>query len=168
MEQLITRVLRLAILSLLMFLMVACSKEDPNPELKDPIYQDLLSEYKKHKKMLEDAEKALVKTEEELAKVDIRSIDRKIQSREYKKAVKGIVKLREQTEFYRIKSELRKVYGRKAYRIAYREKKEWPDPKEFEDYNINKKLRAAPRNWSHRVPKSKHQQISEEEMTKGN
>ena len=148
--------------------MVACSKEDPNPELKDPIYQDLLSEHKKYKKMLEDGEKEITKLKEELDNVDVRSIDRKIQAREYQKAIRNIVKLREQTEFYRIKSELRKVYGRKAYRIAFRENKEWPDPKEFEDYNTNKKLRAAPRNWSHRVPKSKHQQISEEQKTKSN
>ena len=166
MEHLNTRILRLGILSILTVVMVGCNKEDPNPELRDPIYQDLVKEHKKHEKLLEDAQKALVTIEKELDEVDARSLDRKIKNREYQKAVKGIVKLKEQTEFYRIKSELRKVYGRKAYRIAFKNKEEWPNPKEFEDYNTNKRLRAAPRNWSHRVPKSKHQEISEEQMKK--
>ena len=167
MEHLIRRVLRLGTLGIILMSLVGCSSEDPNPELKDPIYKDLLSEYKKHEKLLEDAEKNLKVVEAEMEAVEPRSLDRKIKNREYQKTLKQIVKLRQRKEFFRIKSELRRVYGRKAYRIAYQNKEEWPDPQEFEDYNTNKRLRAAPKNWSHRVPKSKHQQISEDQMKQG-
>lgn len=158
---------RIAMLILAPLLFLGCSGEDPNPELKDPIYKDLSSEYKKHQKQLEDAEKALVEIKKELDTVESRSLDRKIKAREYQKGKKAIIEIEQMVEYYRVKSELRRVYGRKAYRIAFKKGEEWPDPQEYKDYETNKRLRNAPRNWSHRVPKSKHQQISEEDMKKG-
>ena len=161
-----SRIARLFILLSLVILGVGCSGEDPHPERKDPIYGDLKDEHAKHIKMLEEAEKVLATVEKEMESIEPRSIDRKIKNREYQKALSSIVKIREMVEYYRIKAELRRVYGRKAYKVAFQKGEKWPDAKEFKDYNVNKKLRAAPRNWSHRVPKSKHQQITDDDMKK--
>ena len=46
-----------------------------------------------------------------------------------------------------MRAESRKKWDREKYLKAYKEKKPWPDPQEFEDYKIQRKLEVAPRNW---------------------
>lgn len=154
----------LVILSILM-LTLGCNRPDPNPELKDPIYKDLKSEYSKYQKYVEDEQKKLDEAMLEMEKIEPRSLDRRAKTMEIRSFKKNILEYTQKAEYFRIKMELRRVYGRKAYRIAFQKGEDWPDPSEFKAYETNKRLQEAPRNWSHRVPKSTHQEIFEKKQT---
>ena len=46
-----------------------------------------------------------------------------------------------------MRAETRKELDRKSYLAAYKEKKPWPDPSEYDEYKTQRKLEQAPRNW---------------------
>ena len=147
--------IRVFCLFILILISLGCRREDPNPELSDPIYLDLLKDLRSLESEKESAEKKIEKATKELAKSAPRTLDKKNAENDLLKAQKTLEKIIQLIEFYKIHSEHRRVEGRAAYKAAFNKGEKWPDPKEGESYFTNKRLRTAPRSWSERVPKSK-------------
>lgn len=150
------------ILLLIFFFSLGCTKRDPQPHLKDPIYRDLSSEHSRHQKMVEEQLKEVSKLEAELASTEVRTIDKRIKLRDLQTAKERLGRLKEGAEYYRIRADLRKVYAKRDYNRAFDEGAVWPDPKELEAYQTNKRLRNVSLNWSERVPKARHQEVKQE------
>jgi hypothetical protein len=136
-----------------------CKQENQNPENSDPIYLDLLKETRAFESSVADLEKKVEDATKELSKTEPRTLDRKNAQRELDKQVGLLSKSKEMLEFFKIRTERRRVEGRRAYKIAFKENRNWPDKKEIEAYQINKKLLYSSKNWNDRVPKTKHNQI---------
>jgi len=149
---------RLVCLFILFVSIQGCRQEDANPELSDPIYLDLVKELNTLKSTKEDIEKKIIAAEKELSKSAPRTIDRKNAENELKRQLTQLGVIDQQHEYYKIRTERRRVEGRRSYRIAFEKKEEWPDPKEFDAYKTNKKLYYASKNWNERVPKTNHNQ----------
>lgn len=147
------KIYKLLLSALMVFSLLGCKKEDPNPELRDPIYQDLVKSLKSHEGSLKSAEKSLETSLKELNTTVANTVERTVAKRAVKKAKKGIKVIEQQVKYFKIRSERRLAEGRAAYRSAFRSGKRWPDESEYKAYLANKKLISASRNWGTRVPK---------------
>ncbi|HVK60828.1 MAG TPA: hypothetical protein VM432_04725 [Bdellovibrionales bacterium] len=71
---------------------------------------------------------------------------------------RGLVFLRQEAEYYKVRAEQRLIFARREYLKAFNEGREWPDPAEYEEYQKMKKLREGSRRWEDRIPKlTRHQ-----------
>ncbi len=133
--------------------MFGCKKEEPNPEVRDPIYNDLSARYAESQKALDEATATLKEKKEALEKAEPNTIDRKALLKEIKTAQDALVEHTRRTTYYRIRSERRAIEAKISYKHAFQEDKPWPDPKEYSDYLINQRLRNVSLDWGRRVPK---------------
>ena len=145
-------------------LLFACTGEKSNPELLDPIYQDFVKEVAVYTKVIEEAQKTLDATRAELDGAAPHSLDRKLKLRALEKGALDVADAKQKLVYFKIRADLRKAYGRKDYRAAFKEGRPWPDPKEYEAYKTNRGLVNADRSWSRRVPKTVHQELSADAM----
>ena len=135
-------------LFILLFLALsACSKPDPNPELKDPIYNDLNAELGIISASLEAEKVSLKKFEEELEAVVPQTGQIKYAMKRVEDSKSKIVKLEQQKQYLELKIAARKNTAHTEYMKAYNKKETWPDPSEWRNYELEKKLRAAKRTW---------------------
>ncbi len=140
------------IVSISLFL-ISCKEENPNPELLDPIYSHLQTEEKEYTKKAEENKKNLEQYEKDFKNSRPRSAERIVAFKSLKKARKNQVYLNQKAKFFKIRAEHRKFQGRKSYRIAFRDNRPWPDPKEYENFLTNNRLKNTDLNWGKRVPK---------------
>ncbi len=139
----------------LSFVMSGCRSKDPNPELKDPIFQSLKKEADDAERAFKEAETAKDEAYKAFQSATAQTIELKEAEKEYWKAVKRVDSLRPTVRYLKIRTERRKVEARAAYAAAFArgEEANWPNPEEFEAYQTNKRLREASLNWNRRVPK---------------
>ena len=149
------RLLCLVICALFIF---GCNREDPTPEVRDPIYKDLMAEKKMLEQFREDFIKKIAAAEIELEKSQPRTMERKTAINDLLKEQMNLAKTDQLIEYFDIRTKERYVEARRAYREAFRNKQPWPDKNEFEAYKTNKRLLHASKNWNDRVPRSKTQQ----------
>ena len=133
--------------------LTACKKEDPNPELKDPIFADLSKRAADAKKNYEEELKKLADMREKLEKTEPNSLERKNFERDILQSEKIALDLRQKQRFLEIRSQRRMFEGRVAYKAAFARGEQWPDSREYSDYLVNIRLREVPKNWNVRVPK---------------
>ena len=138
--------------------LTACKTEDPNPELRDPIYKDLLSRNEGYKKAIEEGKKKVEDLKVDLGKSEPQTIERKNAERDLASAQAALLQNTQWELYYRIRAERRRVEGRADYRRAFNKDQEWPDPREYSDYLTNIHLRSAQMNWNARVPKLQDRQ----------
>jgi len=136
-----------------LFFVVGCKKENPNPEQLDPIYNDLVKEYKKVESELKNERKNNEGLKKILEETEPRTAKRVSTQSDLRKSNKLVIQLQQKLKYLSIRKEHRRVVGRRAYKIAFKKGVPWPDPKEYKFYLLNKKLQEAPRNWDMRVPK---------------
>lgn len=130
-----------------------CEKEDPNPELRDPIWQDLSKRAADYEKQREEHKAKIVGLREKLEKVEPNSMDLKDVRRDLAKTEKALLGAEQLARYYKIRAERRKVVDKIAAREARAANKEWPDPNEYSEYLVNIRLHEINRNWNARVPK---------------
>ncbi|MCB9027177.1 MAG: hypothetical protein H6625_12715 [Bdellovibrionaceae bacterium] len=140
-------------LCIFIILNLGCKSEHPNPEQLDPIYIDLISEKKETEKLIKDTNSTLENLKAERIKIKPRSVEKKVNERETKKATLELAKLKQNLAYLEIRSERRRVESRRDYKINFKNNKTWPNPEEYKNYLVAKRLRSAPRNWNYRVPK---------------
>lgn len=144
---------RIIILAILLTTMVGCHGEDPQPELRDPIYSDL----GKRAKEFEDSSKTLQETlaglKESLEKAEPNTLERKDIQKKIAKTTREARDAEQWARYYKIRAERRKLVGRLDYKEAFKAGKEWPEESEYREYELSNKLREASRNWNNRVPK---------------
>lgn len=138
---------RLLTLLFLCAAIISCNKPDPNPELKDPIYNDLNSRLGSTKQALEAEKKALEGFEQALKEVVPQTGQIKYaQKRVYESQAK-IMRLGQELKYLEYKIVSRKKDAKKSYSEAFKKGATWPNPAEFEAYQGAQRLRAAKSSW---------------------
>lgn len=141
------------VLLILTLLLVGCKKEDPNPELLDPIYKDLEKRSSESQKQWDEELKKIVEFREKLEKTEANTLDRKDVQRDLDKSLKAVVQYEQKAKYYKIRLQRRLLVDRLTYKEAFAKDKPWPDPQEYSDYLVNIRLNEVNLNWSSRVPK---------------
>lgn len=144
---------RLALATLMMVLLAGCSKEDPNPQLRDPIFQDLEKRANEHQKAKDEAEKQLLDLKTKLAKAEPNTLGKRDIEKDIRKNEHLALESSQWALYYKIRTERRRIVDKLAYGEALANKKPWPDPNEYSEYLVNRRLVEANRNWNARVPK---------------
>jgi hypothetical protein len=144
---------QLALLTLVCLTLVGCRKEDPQPELKDPIYKDLNTRAGDYEKAVTEGQTQVKDLRLAIEKTEANTIEFKNVQRDLAKAEKKLLGDEQLARYYKIRAERRKFMGRRAYREAFAAGREWPDPSEYSDYLVNMRLREVSMNWNKRVPK---------------
>lgn len=142
-----TPLMRIFTIILLCYALVSCNKPDPNPELKDPIYNDLNALLATTSQAIEAEKKLLSGHEKELNE----SIPQTGQVKRLQKRVgesKGkISRLEQEKSYLRLKIKARLKVARSTYARAYDNKEVWPNPQEWRSYEAEKKFRNAKKTW---------------------
>jgi hypothetical protein len=144
---------QLALLLMVILTLVGCRREDPNPENMDPIYKDLKTRADSYQKEVEESKKSIDELRKALEKAEPRSIELKNIAKDLAKSQAKYEGAEQLARYYKIRAERRRLMGRKAYRAAFAQGKEWPDPHEYSDYLVNTRLNEVNLNWNARVPK---------------
>lgn len=142
------------ILIIFLITIAGCKKEEPNPELRDPIYKFFVEQSSVLKPALEGEKKKLEDLLKDYAKAEANTPEKKQALKNIYKAQKKIVMLQQEVDYNEIRKERRRVEARKAYRIAFQNNESWPDPIEGKIFSKNQELRAASRSWDKRVPRN--------------
>jgi hypothetical protein len=136
---------------------LGCNKPNPNPELIDPIYADLQKQLIEIRKGLDDEKKAFVDFEKELKNAKPQTGQVKYAQKRVDESTAKIKKLEQLLRYteMRVGSRLKQVH--EDYLKAWREKRPWPDPKEYQEYVEYKKAQSTPLQWNvkERINKSK-------------
>jgi hypothetical protein len=130
-----------------------CSQEDPNPELKDPIYTDLSKRAADYQKQADDATVKVKNLRESLDNAEPNTIDVKDIRKDLLKTQVELTGTSQLAHYYKIRADRRKVVDKIEYRKALQSKAVWPDPHEYSDYLVNIRLNEIDLNWGKRVPK---------------
>lgn len=138
------RIITILLLSLSLF---ACSKPDPNPELKDPIYNDYNSQLGTVSAALESEKKNLEGFNEELAEVVPQTGQIKYAQKRVREAKDKITRLEQEKQYLELKIEARKRESKSSYAKAYKKGENWPDPQEWASYQTEQRLRNAKKSW---------------------
>jgi hypothetical protein len=154
------RLSSIALLLLFAFALAGCRKEDPNPELLDPIYSDLDKRASDSQKAFDDESKKQTDLKVALEKSEPNSIELKNNQRDLSKSQALSVDLEQKAHYYQIRAKRRLLVDRITYKAAFAKNEVWPDPHEYSDYQVNIRLREAPPNWNSRVPKLKDRVVS--------
>lgn len=125
----------------------SCTKRDPTPEIKDPIYNDIKSQQGIAEKALIDINSKINQTQSELASAvpqtgQIRLLQRKLFQLQKERDI-----YQQQVKYWIVRLEERAKQARLSYNEAFTAGKIWPDPKEYEVYLSEKKLRLAKIEW---------------------
>lgn len=135
-------------LTIIIFLIVtSCSKPDPHPELKDPIYSDLQSILDTTTKTLETEKKKLEDTQKELESVTPQTGEIKHVQHKMTESQSLINRLEQEKQYLQIKIEQRRIDDVLSYNKSFKLNKPWPNPAEYEAYRIQQKLRNAKKTW---------------------
>lgn len=134
---------------LIMFcsLLVGCDKPNPHPEAMDPILADIESEIKATEDSIKSAGGELNGFLLDLKKIKPQTGQIKYAQKRVDETNSKLDKLKQMLQYWELKKKSRTLEARAAYLAAYKEKKPWPDPNEYKQYLIQKKLRQAPLNW---------------------
>jgi hypothetical protein len=141
------------ILLIVIFGLVGCKKEDPNPELLDPIYVDLDQRATSAQKAYDEELKKQADTKIALEKALANTIELKNAQKDLAKSQSIAVDLEQKARFYQIRAKRRLFVDRITYKAAFAKDEKWPDPREYSDYQVNMRLQESSRNWGARVPK---------------
>lgn len=144
-----------------------CHSRLKEPYLIDAIYQEVLKEKNAAQTELSSLAMEIGKAEKAVSEAPIRTGQRRDAEEEYFSLKKKEQKSIENFRYLSVTAEQRMKIDILAYEKAYDEKKPWPDTTEYEIYNLEAKLKAAPREWSphlkskERAPAAKSEDHSE-------
>lgn len=124
-----------------------------NPELIDPIYQELLKETKVYTdmavKLRAEADAAKVEWE----KADVKSGRARAAKNRYYSKLKEAEHAHQKSLFYELRANSRRLEARKLYIVAFEKDIPWPDPAEYEAYQDENRLKKSNMSWDARAPK---------------
>lgn len=154
----------LIILSVILPLL-GCKKPNANPELMDPIYNDLVAEKALAVKNLEDQKKQLLDLEKQYSEAKPQTGQLKPAQRKVEDARIRMHKFKQQVLYFEVKIANRKIETRKKYMFAFLNNQEWPDKKEIDEYMAIQKLRRAKINSDNKSREPAHESKSTENHT---
>lgn len=132
---------------------LGCSQEESNPEERDPIFKDLEKRASEAQKRAEEAHAKVKEVREKIEKAEPNSIELGDLRKELLKAEREALDGDQWALYYQIRSKRRKVVDHLSYKEAFHAKREWPDPREYSEYLVNRRLSEASLNWNARVPR---------------
>lgn len=135
------------ILLLIPFLIAACNKPDPNPELRDNIYHELNNQLAEVTHALEAEEKTLAGHEASLKEVVPQTGQIKFAQKRVFESQAKVDKMKQEKAWLELRVKERLQETKKTYFKAFKAGKDWPDPKEFEEFEAQSKLQKAKRQW---------------------
>lgn len=135
-------------LFLVILLFVACDKPNPEPEKMDPIYNDIQSELNIVIGQVTTAEKDIQDKQKDLDNVEPQTGQIKFAKQRLETAIATRAKLQQKQRYLEIRLQSRKDWARESYMKAFNKKEPWPNPKEYEEYQIQKAQETAPRQWN--------------------
>lgn len=124
-----------------------CSKPDPAPELKDPIYSDLNNQYAATTQAIDAEKKVLEGHLKDLSGAIPQTGQTKLAQKRVRESKDKITRLEQEAKYLKLKIDARKKTARSSYQEAYKSQKAWPDPNEWKVYEAEKRFREAKRNW---------------------
>ncbi|ASD62089.1 hypothetical protein B9G79_00190 [Bdellovibrio bacteriovorus] len=139
--------MRIITLFLLTFSLIACSKPDPNPELKDPIFNDYQSQLGATSAALESEKKGLEGFEKELAEVVPQTGQIKYAQKRVRESKEKITRLEQEKQYLELKIEARRKEAKRSYSKAFKKGETWPDPQEWASYQTEQRFRNAKKSW---------------------
>lgn len=139
--------MRIFSLIIIILSLVACNKPDPNPELKDPIFNDLNTSLAAATQALEAEKKNLEGHEQALSDVVPQTGQIKYAQKRVGESKARINLLEQEKQYLELKIQGRKAAAKKSYAQAFKKGEPWPDPKEWESYQLEKKMRTSKRTW---------------------
>lgn len=133
---------------------IGCSRPNPTPELTDPIFSDLSQRSAVAKAAAESKKGEIKKLREELDALPARDLARKKTQEDITNKEHLMLAAEQEALYFEIRANQRKAYARDEYLKAFDKGQPWPDPKDFETYKLQRKLRDAPREWGSKIPKT--------------
>ncbi|HRO66307.1 MAG TPA: hypothetical protein PL182_01940 [Pseudobdellovibrionaceae bacterium] len=130
-----------------MLFLGACSKPETNPELKDPIYQDIVTQMGLTEKSISEMEKKLETHHGELKKVVPQTGQIKYVEKRIWETQKTLDQLKQQQKYWIIRKDQRRDLVRQKSIEAFNKGEKWSDPAEYEAYLTEKRLRLAKIDW---------------------
>lgn len=147
------------IVFILLFSITLKAEESADPEVdpgfaaQDPIYLDLVKTLTDTSAGVKAAKAQVPELKKKIDTSEVNSSEKKAAWKEYWKAIETVRNLEQQAHYYKIRVDRRRVVANIAAKKAKAEGKPWPDPKEYSDYLLNRRLSTASRSWNDRVPK---------------
>lgn len=130
-----------------LFFSVGCDKPEPEPEKKDPIYQDLLSELSLAEKNIAEMEKQLAEHRTTLEKVVPQTGQIRFAQKRLFETEKTLELFKQQKKYWTLRAESRRDYIRKASYEAFIKKSKLDTSAEYQEYLAEKRLRRARLEW---------------------
>lgn len=153
--------------TLCLFVLTACKQPEEHPENLDQIYSDLKSQQGAAEGKVEAQKKKIEDLATKLTKYGPRDPELKQTAREKENLERGLVQLRQEADYLAIRAEQRRLYDKETYMVAFKADKPWPNPDDFKEYQENKRLRNANRDWDKSVPVDKsHNRVVEDPKKK--
>jgi hypothetical protein len=128
--------------------LASCNKPNSNPETLDPIFSELEKDKKEVDGAIAAEEKQLHEFTNALKEVKPQTGQIKYAQKRVSESQEKLTKLKQRQLYYELHIKTRLAEVRRSYLKAFRKKEAWPDPKEYEIYQIQKKLDSASKNWS--------------------
>lgn len=125
-----------------------CKSQNPNPELTDPIYTDLEKDKKDYDSRVQAETKQLEEFQQALRDVKPQTGQIKYAQKRVSESMAKLEKTKQIRQYIEIRIETRKRLAREQYAKAFAEGREWPDPKEYENYKKQRELEQTPLKWS--------------------
>jgi hypothetical protein len=132
------------------FVSLGCSRPDPQPELQDPIWNDLRAQLGVTRKNIEDFRKLLEEHQAVVAQVKVQTGQIKYAEKRVWETKKYLETLYQQEKYWLLRIAERQVRTRANYLKAFKEGKPWPDKEEISQYMAEKRLRQASLQWDSR------------------
>lgn len=142
--------MRIISLFILCILITSCNKPDAQPELRDPIYQDLVSLLAENKQSTELEKKQLDEHQQALKEVIPQTGQIKFAQKRVFESMAKINRLNQEGQYLELKIEARKQESRDSYLKAFKEGGTWPNPQEWTSYQAEKRLRASNKSWDYK------------------
>ncbi len=139
--------MRRLLILLLPFLLFSCNKPDPQPELLDPIYMEFKTQHDMAKRAIIDIQAVIDEKKVDLDRVKPQTGQIKYAQKRYWEAQKTLDLLVQQEKYWGVRIQERLSFAQVEYLKAFKARKPWPDPKEFQEYESEKRLREARHQW---------------------
>ena len=150
---------------LLTGLLSGCSRPNPTPELKDPIYLDLSNRGAIAKAASESMQEEIKTLRADLEALPPRDPSRRKMQQDLTKKETQLMVADQEALYFEIRSQQRKEFARTEYLEAFHAEKPWPNPEDFEAYKAQRRLQDAPREWNSRLKKTdRYNKKSAEDM----
>jgi hypothetical protein len=140
-------ILRFGLLLLLFLSLAGCRRALEHPEASDPVYRDLKREANKAYGIYKEKEKKTLDAKKAFDEAPIRTGQRLDAQDDYFANLHEQEKYAEKYRYLALKAEMRQKRDAAIYPQIFKDKKPWPDPEQYQEYEVEKRLANAPKEW---------------------